>query len=332
VDRSRVVVLLLLATLILLCQPLLAQQYIAGATFFTTKGGVRTNFFNPGDTVELRAEARSPVGPYTIEVYLAYPPETGRGEVFVGRQSSVTIHPAIIVAAYSLDPNAPYGRYSFHVRVFNTWGSLVQEGYVDFSVGSPAPSGGVTTPPPPTTPEWAYVALAGGIIGIAVLAAALILVRRPKPPAPMPTAPPPGGVGVGGTQAIPGGGMIGIPSAGTIQLTTPEGGTRVLTAMFQVGDKIVPISSLPQSFGREDFAGIAPPEVLNAISRRAKPQFTISFDYINRVFTIEDNNSTNGTLLNGENIKGKGPRPLKDGDIVSPAGVLNLKFVSRPAS
>ena len=119
---------------------------------------------------------------------------------------------------------------------------------------------------------------------------------------------------------------------GTIQITEPGGETRILAAMFKVGDKIIPISSLPQRFGREDFAGIAPPEVLNSISRREKPQFIINFDYINKTFTIEDFNSTNGTLLNNENIKGKGPRPLKDGDIVSPAGVLNMRFLSRPAA
>jgi hypothetical protein len=331
VDRSRVVVLLLLAMLILLCQPLLAQQYIAGATFFTTKGGVRTNFFNPGDTVELRAEAENPVGPYIIDVYLAYPPETGRGEIFLGRQSSVTIHATIIIAAHSLDPNAPYGRYSFHVRVFNTWGSLVQEGYVDFQVSSP-PQVSSSPPPPqpqPQTQTWMYVALAGGIIGIAAVISALILMRRPKAPSVIP--PPAGGLGVGGTQTMPGGGMIGIPSPGTIQITGPGGETKVLTAMFQVGDRIIPIGSLPQPFGREDFTGIAPPDVLNAISRRIKPQFTISFDWVNKTFMIEDNNSTNGTLLNGENIKGKGPRPLKDGDIVSPAGVLNMRFTSSAA-
>jgi hypothetical protein len=329
--KTRAVGVLLLFLLVLVYLPLSAGP-IAEANFFTTKGGTRTSNFYPGDTVELRAEAEKEVGPYSIQVFLVSPPETGRGEILVGEKTNIRIYAPVIIVTYTLDSNAPPGRYSFHVRVWTSQG--VQEGYVDFWVGSPTPSGGVTPPPPPTptTPTWVYVALAGGIIGIAVLAAALILTRRPKPPAPMPTAPPAGGVGVGGTQAMPGGGMIGIPSAGTIQLTTPEGGTKVLTAMFQAGDKIVPISSLPQSFGREDFAGIASPEVLNAISRRAKPQFTISFDYVNRVFTIEDNNSTNGTLLNGENIKGKGPRPLKDGDIVSPAGVLNLKFVSRPAA
>jgi hypothetical protein len=327
VDRSRVVVLLLLAMLILLCQPLLAQQYIAGATFFTTKGGARTNFFNPGDTVELRAEAENPVGPYTIDVYLTYPPETGRGEIFVRRQSSVTIHATMIVAAYSLDPNSPYGRYSFHVRVFNPWGSLVQEGYVDFQVSSPPPP--PQPQPQPQTQTWMYVALAGGIIGIAAVISALILMRRPKTSV---IPPPAGGLGVGGTQTMPGGEMIGIPSPGTIQITGPGGETKVLTAMFQVGDRIIPIGSLPQPFGREDFAGIAPPDVLNAISRRIKPQFTISFDWANKTFMIEDNNSTNGTLLNGENIKGKGPRPLKDGDIVSPAGVLNMRFTCRSAA
>lgn len=38
----------------------------------------------------------------------------------------------------------------------------------------------------------------------------------------------------------------------------------------------------------------------------------ISFE--NGVYVIEDLNSTNGTFLNGDDIKGKGKQPLKDGD------------------
>ncbi len=309
---------------------------IAGAEFFTTDvNGVRRSTFYPGETVQLRAESAAPgVGPFDIQVNLAYPPEAGRGEVHVGYYPAQFIRAPVIIASYQLDTNAPAGKYDFKVRV-SQGGALLQEGYVEFFVGG-APSGGVTPPPPPPpqTPTWMYIALAGGIIGVAVIAAALIL-RRPKAPAPPVSPapqPPAGGVGVGGTMAMPGGGILGIPREGTIQLTGPGGETRILTAMFQVGDKIIPISSLPQAFGREDFVGIAPPDALNAISRRAKPQFTVSFDYVNKTFTIEDYNSTNGTLLNGENIKGKGPRPLKDGDIVSPAGLINLRFVSRPAA
>jgi pSer/pThr/pTyr-binding forkhead associated (FHA) protein len=41
---------------------------------------------------------------------------------------------------------------------------------------------------------------------------------------------------------------------------------------------------------------------------------------------IEDSGSTNGTLLNGVEIRGKGPQELKDGDEISPGGVIRLVF------
>ena len=322
--RSWIAIPLLLV--ILISQPILAQQNIAGALFFTTREGIRTNYFNPGDTIELRAESESPVGPYTIKVYLSFPPGTGRGEIFVGEQSSITIHPSLLIVTYPLNPNAPSGRYSFHVKVYDAWGRLVQEGYVDFQVSPP-----ITSPPSPPPegggPEWMYIILAIGIIAVAGVISAIVLMRKPKVSPeirPLPSLP---GPSEGGTIPITAGPVTAGPG-GTIQIPGPGGGTIQLTAMFKVGDKIVPISTLPQSFGREDFAGIAPPEVLNAISRRARPQFTVSFDYANKTFIIEDNNSVNGTLLNGENIRGKGPRPLRNGDIVSPAGVLNMRFVS----
>ncbi|WP_342786154.1 FHA domain-containing protein [Thermofilum sp.] len=41
---------------------------------------------------------------------------------------------------------------------------------------------------------------------------------------------------------------------------------------------------------------------------------------------MEDSSSTNGTLLNGRQIRGMGMQELKDGDVISPAGVINLVF------
>lgn len=49
----------------------------------------------------------------------------------------------------------------------------------------------------------------------------------------------------------------------------------------------------------------------------------ISFE--NGVYTVEDSNSTNGTFLNDNDIKGKGKQPLKDGDEIR-FGATTFKF------
>jgi len=87
--------------------------------------------------------------------------------------------------------------------------------------------------------------------------------------------------------------------------------------------KVVPITSVRQALGRKDFEKLVDPALARAISRE---HFTIFYDFRAGRFYIEDRSSTNGTLLNGTNIRGKGPVELKEGDTISPAGVLNLTF------
>jgi len=87
--------------------------------------------------------------------------------------------------------------------------------------------------------------------------------------------------------------------------------------------KIIPVTNVRQVFGRKDFAGLLDPSLLAVISRE---HFTIFYDFRSGKFFIEDYSSTNGTLLNGDQIRGRGPVELKNGDIVSPAGVIDLVF------
>jgi pSer/pThr/pTyr-binding forkhead associated (FHA) protein len=44
---------------------------------------------------------------------------------------------------------------------------------------------------------------------------------------------------------------------------------------------------------------------------------------------IEDNNSTNGTKINGSSINGEGRFLLRDGDVVELADALTLTFKSQ---
>lgn len=119
---------------------------------------------------------------------------------------------------------------------------------------------------------------------------------------------------------------------------TPAGGTTVYAPGTQVvqkgtqqyyaglelpGGQVIPVTSMAQEFGRGDFENVVPKEVSNIISRR---HFKISFSARDKKFYIEDIGSTNGTKVNGTDIKGKGSYPLNPGDVISPADVLNLKF------
>jgi pSer/pThr/pTyr-binding forkhead associated (FHA) protein len=64
-----------------------------------------------------------------------------------------------------------------------------------------------------------------------------------------------------------------------------------------------------------------PEHSLEYISRR---HFIIKFE--NGQYYVEDQNSTNGTRLNGTEIKGKGKYRLDNGDQIAVADVITLTF------
>jgi pSer/pThr/pTyr-binding forkhead associated (FHA) protein len=101
-------------------------------------------------------------------------------------------------------------------------------------------------------------------------------------------------------------------------------GTMQYYASLELPDgQTIPMTALSQDFGRSEFESKVPKEVSNIISRR---QFQISFSTRDKKFYIEDLGSTNGTIVNGNDIRGKGKVPLNSGDVISPADVINLKF------
>lgn len=85
------------------------------------------------------------------------------------------------------------------------------------------------------------------------------------------------------------------------------------------GNKIrIPVNPTSPS-GREDFKSFFPQSVLSHISRR-------HFKFIEEEgeICIEDIGSANGTLVNGEEIKGKGIFSIKDGDNIDLGGRLRV--------
>ncbi len=73
--------------------------------------------------------------------------------------------------------------------------------------------------------------------------------------------------------------------------------------------------------GRADLARVLGLDDLTLISRQ---HFQVKAD--DEHFYIEDLGSANGTLVNGQDIKGKGPVGLADGDLIKPAGAVSLQF------
>jgi len=110
-----------------------------------------------------------------------------------------------------------------------------------------------------------------------------------------------------------------LPATGTPH-TTPigAGAARLVTA----GGGELPIRGGAMSLGRSDLRALAAgPDRADLISRKH-----LTMDYENGDYYIEDANSTNGTRLNGESIRGKGKQMLRNGDTIEVADALKLTF------
>ncbi len=76
-----------------------------------------------------------------------------------------------------------------------------------------------------------------------------------------------------------------------------------------------------RSFGRRDFEEFMPVSQVSYISRQHINIWAEKGRYY-----IEDRSSTNGTRVNGMDIKGTGRHALEDGDVIELAGKLNMSF------
>ena len=290
---------------------LASPKPIAGIEFYITKGGSRTQEFKIGESVELRALSPASVS-YDIEVLLIYPAGTGRSPLVIlsRRTFNFLAGSEVLVCTHTLAEGDFSGTYALRIFIYNPGGALIQSGDLVFKVSRLI-----------IAPEIIAAIL---ILGVGIGGSVLMLVRRrrPRPTEIMrPSLMPP-------TAAE---GTIRVVSPGTIEVQS-YGETLRLVAMFEgPGGKLIPISEIPQNFGREDFVGLVPENILRTISRKGKPHFTVYYDFASGNFLIKDDNSLNGTLLNGEEIRGRGPQPLKNGDIVSPAGAVQLRFATRRA-
>ena len=261
-------------------------------------------------------KAIPPVGGATVDVQVdLIHPTAGRITPMARKTLALTSDTTLTDASYKIQPGDPEGDYIFRISVWKN-GEL-REGTLTFTVQKKETTSWLT---------WLIIPI---LIAVAALGGYIYLTRRKEQQLQSQAVSGPTAVSSAITPsvgAVPEGTQVYGLQGKTIVVRTPTGETVTVAAKFVgPGGKIIPITSLPQTFGREDFRGIADESSLRVISRR---HFTVSYDYHNGTFLIEDAGSTNGTLLNGEEIRGKGPVPLKDGDTVSPAGVLQLRFTT----
>lgn len=84
----------------------------------------------------------------------------------------------------------------------------------------------------------------------------------------------------------------------------------------------MPLQTLPKTLGREDFVKFLSPDESKYISRQEHIKITFAEDK----YYIQDDKSVNGTKLNGDEIKGMGPKELKSDDRINLADVLTVTF------
>ncbi len=108
--------------------------------------------------------------------------------------------------------------------------------------------------------------------------------------------------------------------AGTLPATMPVMEATSAKLAMPDGNAIL-LAGNARSFGRHDFEGFMPQDNVSYISRQH-----INIWYENGQYYIEDRSSTNGTRINGTDIKGTGRHALTDGDLIELADKLSITF------
>jgi hypothetical protein len=117
---------------------------------------------------------------------------------------------------------------------------------------------------------------------------------------------------------------IEYPQAKTTVQPVTEPVTTLSTArLVMAGASDILLSQQFRTIGRADLAVAVPFDKRTLVSRQ---HFTL--DNKNGTWYIEDSGSSNGTKLNGSEIKGTGQHALKEGDKIDVAGLLTITFRS----
>jgi hypothetical protein len=239
---------------------------------------------------------------YTMSAY------NGAGTISAG--TTVTVAPS--VASYTPPAYAVSTGVNIDAGSSGTAsGDMLNASQLINSVGNILNTNGTGNSRATAVNLWPLYLLLTGLAAVASVVITALLVRKP----PVAHAP-----GTGTNTGY-------FTSATTIPATQPATLTP-MTTIVEIGlpAKFVssagitmPVAGRP--LGRKDFRPLMSPDKTDTISRQH-----ILVTYENGLYYIQDLGSTNGTTLNGSQIKGSGKHTIENGDSVELAHSLNLTF------
>jgi hypothetical protein len=153
-----------------------------------------------------------------------------------------------------------------------------------------------------------------GLLGLLAIAAAVIvimMVRRPRTSQPARSA----GTRAGTATSTAATSSAGDPGASTSVAEAPPA-----KLVMPDGSEMLLVGST-RTFGRPDFEKLLPGDRASFISRHH-----INVWYEDGKYFVEDRGSTNGTRINGSEIRGNGRQALVDGDVIELADKLSITF------
>jgi hypothetical protein len=153
-----------------------------------------------------------------------------------------------------------------------------------------------------------------GLLGLLAIAAAVIvimMVRRPRASQPVPAS---------GTRAGAATSTAATSTAGDAGPSTSVTEAPPAKLVMPDGSEML-LAGNTRTFGRPDFEKLLPGDRASFISRQH-----INVWYEDGKYYIEDRGSTNGTRINGSEIRGSGRQALVDGDVVELADKLSITF------
>jgi len=160
-----------------------------------------------------------------------------------------------------------------------------------------------------------------GLLAIAATVIVIMMVRRPRAPQPARAA----STGAGTATSAAATSATATSAASTSPAGDPGASTSVAEApparlVMPDGSEML-LAGSTRTFGRPDFEKLLPGDRASFISRHH-----INVWYEGGKYYVEDRGSTNGTRVNGSEIRGSGRQALVDGDVVELADKLSITF------